>query len=80
MSTLLRIANLRKEDEFIKNTSLLVGGLLKKSKTKPRELILKVDNIILLWRSAVPNMYQNHALNLAMTIESSNVERKSCEL
>ena len=36
---------------------LLVRGLLEKPKTKPRELILEVDNIIPLWRSIIPNRH-----------------------
>ena len=37
--------------------------------------MLKMDNIISLWRSVVSNnWYQSPALDLVMTIESSNIE------
>ena len=40
--------------------------------------MLKVDNIIPLWRVVVHNM-ESHAFNLAMLIKSSSVEQRSCE-
>ena len=42
--------------------------------------MFKVNNIIPLWRVVIPNMYQSHVLNLVMSIESSNVEQRCCEL
>ena len=42
--------------------------------------MLKVDNIIQLWKSWFLTWYQSHALNLAMSIESSNIEQKIVNL
>ena len=54
-------------------------GLLGKPKAKSPELMLKVDNIgqyHTMVESLVPNMVSKP---LAMSIESSNVEQRSCE-
>ena len=70
-----------KKWSWVYNQGILspVWGLLGKPKATPRELMLKVDNIIPLWRFVIPNMVSSHALNLVMSIESSNVEQKYCE-
>ena len=40
--------------------------------------MLKVENIISLWRVMILTWYQSHALNLVMSIEFSSVEQRNC--
>jgi len=63
----------------VMNIFPLVWGLLEKLKVKPWDFMFKVNNIILLWFWWLLTWYQDHTLNLVISIEFSNVEQRSCE-
>ena len=75
------MANLRNDHEFITKEYISIGmrpfgeAVSKTMRVYCSKWTISYhcgDSLFLTW-------YQSHALNLVMTIESSNVEQKSCE-
>ena len=54
-------------------------GLLRKPKAKSRELMLKMDNIIPLWRVVIPNMVSESCLKLGHVNRIIKYRTKNCE-
>ena len=59
--------------------SPLGWGLLEKPKAKPRKLILKVDNIIPLWRSVISNMVSESCPKLSHINRILKYQTKNCD-
>ena len=70
------LANLGNDHGFISEEYIFIG----RPKAKPREFMLKVDNIIQLWRSVIFNMVSESCSKLSHVNKILKSQTKNCEL